>query len=190
MTIRTQLYLDVGGVLGTNLDGFWHWLAGAAAIPHDQLRGRYKSELRNTLWTGELSEHGFWDWVCSLQSAKAPDEARALLLTHLQPMPAFASLPQLSRKYDIHILSNHRVEWLNPFLVPVRSHLNSITISAEVRCAKPDPAIYRIAAAHAPAGASILFVDDARHNLDAAASLGWSTLLADPDSRWLTKLLH
>jgi putative hydrolase of the HAD superfamily len=188
MTAKTQLVLDVGGVLGTNLTRFWHELAAAASMPLEEVRRRYKQELRDMLWTGEITEPGFFAWACSLQSAMDEPRARSLMLSCLQPLPAYGLLPAWSEIFDLHVLSNHRSEWLTPFLSPVRSYLKTVTISSEVGCAKPSPDIYKLVAAALPAGAPVLFVDDAEHNLTAAAALGWQTLLADEDSRWIHQL--
>lgn len=186
--IRTQLILDVGGVLGTNLTLFWHELAASASLTFEEVRRRYKQELRDKLWTGHISEPGFFDWACSLPSSMNESEARSLMLSCLRPLPAYELLPAWSNAYDLHILSNHRSEWLTPFLEPVRPYLRTVTISSEAGCAKPSPDIYKLAAAGLPEGAPILFVDDAEHNLTAAAAHGWQTLLADPDGQWVHQL--
>jgi 2-haloacid dehalogenase len=58
-----------------------------------------------------------------------------------------------------------------------------ITVSGELKLAKPDPAIYRhvLAAAGKPA-TSCVFIDDAPRNVAAAASLGFHAIhFVDPD---------
>lgn len=188
MTMKTQLVLDVGGVLGTNLTRFWHELAVSASLPYEEIRRLYKRELRDMLWTGEITEPEFFAWACSLQISLNETQARSLMLSCLQPLPAYKLLPAWSGVYDLHILSNHRSEWLTPFLAPVRPYLKTVTISSEAGCAKPSPNIYKLAAAGLPEGAPILFVDDSEHNLTAAAAHGWQTLLADPDGQWIRQL--
>ncbi|MCI3923540.1 HAD-IA family hydrolase [Paenibacillus sp. TRM 82003] len=188
MAMRTQLILDVGGVLGTNLDRYWEVLSASAAMPYAEVRRRYKAELRDTLWTGRLTEPGFFSWSCSLAPEMSEAEARSLMISSLQPLPAYERLAAWSETYDLHVLSNHRSEWLTPFLAPVRKYLRSVTISSEVSCAKPSADIYRLVQAKLPEGAPIVFVDDAEHNLEAARERGWGTLLADPDGLWMDKI--
>ncbi|MEW9702229.1 HAD family hydrolase [Paenibacillus sp. SI8] len=188
MTIKTQLVLDVGGVLGTNLTHFWHELAASASLTYEEVRLRYKQELRDKLWTGEITEPGFFEWACSVQTSMEASQARSLMLSCLQPLPAYERLPSWSKTYDLHILSNHRSEWLVPFLAPVRPYLRTVTISSEAGFAKPSPDIYRLASAGFPEGAPVVFVDDAEHNLTAAKAHGWQTVLADPEGHWIQQI--
>lgn len=188
MTIKTQLVLDVGGVLATNLTHFWHELAALASLSFEELRLHYKQNLRDKLWTGQITEPSFFTWACSMQSSLNESQVRSLMLSCLQPLPAYELLPNWSNTYDLHILSNHRSEWLIPFLAPVRPYLKTITISDEVGFAKPSQDIFKLAAAGIPDDAPILFVDDSEHNLEAAAVYGWQTLLADPAGQWIHQL--
>jgi len=57
---------------------------------------------------------------------------------------------------------------------PVFDRFRDIVVSGTERLAKPDPAIFRLAAGrfgYAPQ--AMLFIDDNRANVDAAAALGW-----------------
>jgi len=191
MNETPQLVLDVGGVLGSNLDRFWHELADSAGLPYADMRSRYKQALRDRLWTGEMSEPGFFAWACAMQAGpvkRSEQELRSLMLECLQPLPAYGLLADWSLRYDLHILSNHRAEWLVPFLAPVRPYLKTVTVSSEAGCAKPSAAIYRHVQKGLPEGRPVLFVDDAQHNLDAAAAMGWRTLLADGEGQWTRRL--
>ena len=57
---------------------------------------------------------------------------------------------------------------------PVLNHFRDIVVSGQERLAKPDPAIFHLAAdrfGHAPA--AMLFIDDNAANIETAARLGW-----------------
>ena len=57
---------------------------------------------------------------------------------------------------------------------PVFTRFTDIVVSGTERLAKPDPAIFRLAAerfGHAPE--AMLFIDDSAENVGAAAALGW-----------------
>ncbi|CAM4325078.1 HAD family hydrolase [Paenibacillus tarimensis] len=185
---RPQLILDVGGVLAANLTDFWRYAASAAGLSYSVLRGRYKEQLRTSLWTGELSEAAFWGWLAEACPLLKTEQAQAALQSCLKPLPALALLPRWHHIADIHILSNHRAEWLRPWLAPYRNYLTSLTISSEAGCCKPDPALYRLAAVNLLPGRNTLYVDDAEHNLVPAAALGWHTLLADPEGYWVNQV--
>jgi 2-haloacid dehalogenase len=77
---------------------------------------------------------------------------------------------------------------------PVLDHMRDIVVSGHERLVKPDAEIYHLAArrfGHPPAG--MLFIDDSRPNIEAAAALGWQvhhfteadTLRADLAARGL-----
>ena len=59
---------------------------------------------------------------------------------------------------------------------PILGHFRDIVVSGDEKLTKPDPAIYRLAAARFgfdPAG--MLFIDDSAANIESAAALGWQT---------------
>lgn len=63
-------------------------------------------------------------------------------------------------------------------------------ISGEMGMIKPDPAIYQ--AVEADCGipsAALLFTDDRRENIDAAAARGWQTHLFDGPQGWAARLV-
>ncbi|WP_461671151.1 HAD family hydrolase, partial [Mycobacterium tuberculosis] len=83
----------------------------------------------------------------------------------------------------IHLLSNHRHEWLEELLEPIRPYLKSITISSQVGCCKPDIEIFEIVKSRINK-TKTLYVDDQEKNLDSAKKLGWTTVHADEDGKW------
>jgi putative hydrolase of the HAD superfamily len=185
MPLKPQLVLDAGGVLLTNLDSFWKTLAKLAGAPFDELRARYRREMRGLLWSGGISEPDFWSWLSAAWPGLDIASARQALLDSMKPLPALNHLQAWSSLADLHILSNHRAEWLLPQLDHRIRLFSGITISSEAGCFKPDPRIYETAAAKIPPGAPVLFVDDHPGNLRAAETFGWHTLLADEaDSGW------
>lgn len=187
--MRPQLVLDVGGVLLSNLTGFWRSLPDAAGVPYEAIRSAYKQEMREALWCGRSDEPGFWRWLAARWPGIDPTGARQALIDSMQPLPALALLPAWSRLADVHILSNHRAEWLRPLLAPHLPHLASLTVSSEAGCAKPNAAIYEAARRNLPLGAPVLFVDDKRSNLRASEAFGWHTLLADEqDHAWTAEV--
>jgi len=186
---RPQLVLDVGGVLLSNLTpAFWSEATARGRAEYAAVRSRYKSEIRDDLWSGALTEEQFWRWIGTNCPSVTPSEGQALLMDCLVPLPALERLHDWSRMADLHLLSNHRHEWLLPKLSHVIGLFRSVTVSSQAGCFKPNAAIYRIAAESLAAGAPILFVDDSAANLQQAESLGWSTLLADADGGWIQRV--
>jgi 2-haloacid dehalogenase len=72
---------------------------------------------------------------------------------------------------------------------PIFDRFRDIVVSGEERIAKPDPAIYRLAAArfgHAPE--AMLFVDDSEANVAAAVACGWQGHRFTDAARWADDL--
>ena len=63
---------------------------------------------------------------------------------------------------------------------PAFAHLKDVVVSGAVGLMKPDPRIFRLSAERAglPPG-ELLFVDDSRTNIDAAAACGFDVHLFD-----------
>ncbi|REE69598.1 putative hydrolase of the HAD superfamily [Paenibacillus taihuensis] len=185
---RLQLVLDAGGVIVTNLPELWREIADIAAVPYKELKGGFKQELRDTLWSGQVGEDAFWRWMNRYCPQLAIEDGRALMVKHLRVLPAFDRIPVWSEAADIHLLSNHRHEWLLPVLEPIKPFVASITISSQSGFCKPVAQIYEIVQTNLKSHERILFVDDSEGNLAPARELGWQTLLADEDGLWVRKI--
>ncbi len=188
--LRPQLVLDIGGVLVTDLtQEFWDWLADRACTPEDQVLAWFREDIRIALWTGAITEGQFWTRLAARFPTVDVDAAQTRLRKSLQPLPAMAHLAAWSRVADIHLLSNHRMEWIKPTLDPIMRHVRSVTISSVVGCCKPHPAIYAVTAAKLPPDSLIVFVDNQHRNLLPARALGWKTVYADEQETWMHTLL-
>ncbi|MFD0959567.1 HAD-IA family hydrolase [Paenibacillus chungangensis] len=186
---RLQLVLDVGGVLASNLSPvFWELVSEAAGIPSGQneIYKLYRKEVSEKLWIGEITEQQFWEWLEAQSPSLVKELCESFLYRCLQPLPAMGKLETWSRSADIHILSNHIEIWLQPLLNRIRPSIGHTVISSQVAMKKPDAAIFHHMAALLPSGSPILFVDDKPGNLEIARSVGWQSMLADPEGVWLS----
>ncbi|CAM3431457.1 HAD family hydrolase [Marinicrinis lubricantis] len=191
MSNKPHLMLDVGGVLLSNLSPlFWKELPLAEEAVSEPLVKQFKTDIRTPLWTGQMEEPHFWSWLMQHFPGTDPAVLRSLLFKHLTPLPGLYKLEEWSRRADIHLLSNHRAEWIVPILKKegVTRFLNSVTISSEVRCCKPGREIYEMAAVHLNGDGRIVFVDDQEKNFPQAKRIGWKTILADPQGRWMEEI--
>jgi FMN phosphatase YigB (HAD superfamily) len=186
---KPQLILDIGGVLVTDLtEGFWGWVAGTAGVPEDQVLMWFRQDVRLALWTGAITEGQFWTQLATRFPTIDPGAARTALRAHLQPLPAMTHLADWARLADIHLLSNHRREWITPVLGPIMHHVRSVTISSVVGCCKPHPDIYAVTAAKVLPGSLTVFVDNQHQNLLPAKALGWRIVYADTGGTWMHAL--
>ncbi|MGG3279400.1 haloacid dehalogenase [Paenibacillus solani] len=180
-----QLVLDVAGVLITNFSpGFWDETARVSEITYEELKRLFAAEIRKPLWTGQIGEEDFWLWLaryCPIE----PLELKKQLFNNLKTMRAFDLIPKWSEQADIHLLSNHRSEWLEVLLAPIQPYLTSVTISSEAGRCKPDLQFYHIIASKLASGSNIIYVDDQMRNLAPAESLSWTPVLADSDGKWI-----
>ncbi|WP_197035531.1 HAD-IA family hydrolase [Paenibacillus sp. UNC451MF] len=187
---KPQLVLDAAGVIVTNFSPlFWKEIIGDSAISFEELKALFKKEMRLRLWTGEASLDEFWSWLSERTPQMDKLHTKRLIDKHLVSLPAFDLIIQWSVQADIHILSNHRTEWLAPVLNPIANNLKSITISSEAGCCKPDPTIYRLVQSKIEdPNASVIYVDDQEKNMVEAEKLGWHTIIADPGGEWVSEI--
>ncbi|MCM3783443.1 HAD-IA family hydrolase [Neobacillus mesonae] len=188
MSNKIQLVLDAGGVITANLSpAYWKELSPASLSSEESIVHKFKREIREKLWSGHVTEADFYLWVRGHSSElKQNDEQfRQLVQGHLRLLPASEHLEEWSGKADLHILSNHRHEWLTPVLAPILPFIASCTISSEVGMCKPSASIYTYL--HRKLGNldDIYFVDDQERNLLPAREMGWKTILADPEGQWV-----
>ncbi|GIP29396.1 hypothetical protein J23TS9_45260 [Paenibacillus sp. J23TS9] len=185
MENRPQLVLDIAGVLVNNISSvFWKELVAVSGVTLQVIKEQF-NEIRRNLWTGNLKEEQLWVWLVNRYPGINTDKAREILIKTLEPLPSVQYLEQWSRIADIHLLSNHCREWLEPILTVLEKHTKSITISNQVGLCKPDIQIYEMVASHFEFNERVLYVDDQEKNLKPAISLGWETLLADDNNHWI-----
>jgi 2-haloacid dehalogenase len=94
------------------------------------------------------------------------------------PVPGTAELVERldARGVPLFAITNFGADFWEMFrpTAPVLDRFGDIVVSGRERIAKPDPAIFDLAAGrfgHQPQ--AMLFVDDNRANVEAAAALGW-----------------
>ncbi|MEC0089502.1 HAD family hydrolase [Paenibacillus macquariensis] len=187
--IKYQLVLDVAGVIVTNLSPtYWVEMSALSGVSYEFLHNQFKHEIRELLWTGKISEEEFWEWIIRQCPSIETHEAQSMLYKHLRTLPAFDYIPGWSEVADIHLLSNHRQEWLEPLLEPIWPYLKSITISSSVGLCKPRPEIYTIVNAKLDPMLQVMYIDDQDKNMKPAKELSWNTLTADIEGKWLEQV--
>lgn len=185
---RKQLVLDAGGVVITNLTLFWTLIGEASGRPHADVKAAFAAEIRDGFWSGSLPEADFWRWLGGSCPGLPEREARECLRRAIRPLPAFQCIPAWSRLADVHILSNHRAEWLSPCLAPIRPYVRHVVISSEAGAVKPSDAIFERLLRKLDPADPVLYVDDQRKNAAAAERAGWHGLLADEREAWIDRV--
>ncbi|GGF90262.1 HAD family hydrolase [Paenibacillus abyssi] len=184
MSKKTDLVLDIAGVIATNFSPiFWKDLSIKFNVAYDDLV-KFKKELRIELWTGKINEQDFWARLIERFPMVDGGYAAIKLLSVIEPLPAFEEVPLWSEYANIHLLSNHRIEWVKHIISPIEEYISSITISSEVGFCKPQVDIYLIVNSKCKNKDNVLLVDDQEKNLIEARNLGWNTLLADGKGEW------
>lgn len=188
MAMKNELILDIAGVLATNFSpSFWSKLSDDTNIPFEIL-AQFKREIRENLWTGKIEEEEFWNQICNKYPVINIKKAKDLLISSITPLPAIKEIPIWSKYVNIHLLSNHRIEWIQSIIMPIEKHISSVTISSQVGCCKPNREIYTLVNARLTNKNNVWFVDDQIKNLKEAKLLGWNTLLADEEGEWINKI--
>lgn len=145
--------------------------------------------MREELWTGKISEEKFWTQICKGFPTIKIDSAKAILISYIKSLPALKEVATWSKYANIHLLSNHRIEWIQPIVKPIESYVSSITISSQVGYCKPNPEIYALVKMQLCNESNVLFVDDQEKNFKEARVLGWNTLLADENGDWIERII-
>jgi FMN phosphatase YigB (HAD superfamily) len=159
---KPQLVLDIAGVLMSNLSPlFWEELALHAHVPYAVLKAQFKQDIRQKLWSGQLSEPAFWLWLNKQCPSLEFSEAKNMLFKNLYPLPAIKWLDSWSQIANIHLLSNNGLEWLTHFISSVQPFVKSITISSEAGLCKPDLQIYQHVQQQMQNTHKVLFVETA-----------------------------
>lgn len=185
---KKELILDVAGVLVTNFSPlFWQELSEESNTPYEELF-QFRKEMREELWTGKIPVEGFWIQLCRKFPAINRDKAKEILISNIRPLPGIEKVKTWSKYVNIHLLSNHRIEWVQSILKPIEPYVRSITISSQVGYCKPNPEIYALVHAQLTLRENIWFVDDQDKNFSEAKLLGWNTLLADENGDWVHKI--
>lgn len=188
MSEKPDLVLDIAGVIATNFSTvFWEEMSLTFGVKYDDLI-QFRKEIREELWTGAITEQEFWMYLVNRFPTINKAYARCQLLSLITPLSALEEIPVWSKYASIHLLSNHRIEWVKHIIQPVENHIKSITISSEVGCCKPQVGIYLEVASILETKGEVLFVDDQEKNLREARNLGWNTLLADDKGEWIKKI--
>ncbi len=151
---------------------------------------KFRKEVREQLWTGKMTDEEFWDKLIERFPTIDKEYAGTKLLSVIKPLPALEQIPLWSKYANIHLLSNHRIEWVKHIIRPVEDYIKSITISGEVGFCKPQVDIYLKVNSHLNGNENVLFVDDQEKNLIEARNLGWNTLLADDKGKWIKNVSH
>lgn len=120
------------------------------------------------------------------------DAAFCAFLTGI-PVHRLEALRELRKRYKIYLLSNtNEIMWQSKIADEFRKegreredYFDGIVTSFEAKALKPDARIFDFACRKLDIRPDeTLFVDDSRSNLDAAAALGFKTLLAAPGSEF------
>ncbi|MCP1134446.1 HAD-IA family hydrolase [Paenibacillus polysaccharolyticus] len=184
MRDKPQLVLDIAGVLLSNMSLMcWKEMIQETNLSADQLKMHFGS-IKKQLWTGKMKEEEFWISLGEMFPELPIGRARDILFDSIVPLPAAGYLERWSKSADIHLLSNHCSEWIQPNLDSLSHYAKSVTISNQVGLCKPEIEIYQLVETHLAGGVDVLFIDDQEKNLHSAKHLGWKTLLADEEGKW------
>ena len=188
MKEKLELVLDLAGVLVTNFSpNFWMNLSSSFNVSYNHLT-TFKKEIREELWTGKIREDVFWTMLKREFPVIDINVAKSKLYSALRPLPAIERIPLWSQNVNVHIVSNHRIEWVSSIISPLQDHLTSMTISSEIGHCKPHVDIYLEVQNHFTSNHHVWFVDDQEKNLVVARKLGWNALLADEGGEWVKKV--
>ncbi|MDE5568588.1 MAG: HAD family phosphatase [Muribaculaceae bacterium] len=148
------------------------------AITTDEFHRSLREDIRRDVTDAEI-DHAFCQFLIGI------------------PPHRLAELRKLRENYRIYLLSNtNPIMWnstiRDEFTKEGRmreDYFDGMVTSFEARSLKPDEKIFRYAEQHLGIKPEeTIFLDDSQHNLDAAARLGFHTLLVAPGTEFATLL--
>lgn len=189
------LILDFGGVVTTDFYGALSAFCVREGLPPDAfvqvLRGEGRSALA-AVESGQISQGQYEATLAALLGV----DGQGLLgraLSDLRPRASVLDLVRRVRAAGVRVavLSN---SWGSGEYDPYEGYdlehrFDAVIISDQVGLRKPDPAIYRLAAAKmGVAASSCVFVDDTAANLPVAAELGMAVVHFADEEQGVTEV--
>ena len=172
------MIFDWGGVFSLKPPGASRRsLERSLGLEPNTLGGFFREEGWLQVSTGRQTEADFWNSVCAgFPSPPGPDLAgrlwNHLFLHGLVRRSVVEMASALRAQATVSLLSNAAPS-LRQVIAPVLGLFDDVVISAEVGSRKPEPEICHLALGRLGARPEeVLFIDDFRHNIAAAAELG------------------
>jgi FMN phosphatase YigB (HAD superfamily) len=180
--------LDIGNVLLRDpISQLLKSLSEEGSRTWEELRQFYLYQVRDRMWSGDMSEDEFWGKLCSYAHTKVENELwHQRLLEIMIALPAIEKMHDWSSKSEIWLLSNHFAEWPLGRLreCGVMPTISKVLISSETHFLKPNPKAFDPVTTQLSAS-TILYVDDKIVNVEVATKLGINGLFADLDGDWI-----
>ncbi|MBA3397471.1 MAG: hypothetical protein H0T89_32900 [Deltaproteobacteria bacterium] len=181
------LVLDGQGVVFNDpLATFLAQLADATGQDRGAVLARWRDDVREHAWRGAIDDAAMW----SALAGNDPEDWGARLEAAYAPGPAAPWLPGWAALVPVWLLTNHRAAWIEQRLerFALRRWLSRVLVSDAIGALKPEPPVFAPLLGHVRDPATVLVVDDQKKNVAAAAGLGLSAVLADPEGRWIAEV--
>lgn len=182
------LVLDVHGVV---LSDYFPTFLGELAMQSGQLveqvRRRWREELRSAAWRGEIGDTELWRRL-SDGADKYPWQL--LLESGYRLGPAAPELQRWSARAPAWLLSNHRTHWLLPRLLRfgIDGHWERVLVSDGLGAVKPEARAFGPILERVNEPSAVLFVDDHACNIEAAQRLGFQVVHASDEGDWIAQI--
>lgn len=183
------LIFDVGGVL-LRTDDYaprqqWEARLGLAAGGAEALV--FNSEMGQKAQRGEVSETMLWQWIGEHLGISGQETAAfrtGFWAGDVMDWQLIALIRQLKIKLQTAVISNYadnlREELTHQFCIA--DAFDEIIISAEEQIMKPDPEIFHHALARlGRSPEEAVFIDDFKHNVQAAKDIGLAAIHFQPE---------
>ncbi|MCP4420532.1 MAG: HAD-IA family hydrolase [Chloroflexi bacterium] len=178
------LIFDVGGVLFRTEDHAprQQWETHLGLSPGGAEALVFNSKMGQKAQMGEISEPMLWQWIgnhLELSEQETAAFKTGFWAGDVMDRQLIALIRQLKTNYQTAVISNYadnlRTELIHRFCIA--DVFDEIIISAEEHIMKPNPEIFHRALTRlrcTPKDA--VFIDDFKHNIQAAADIGMATI--------------
>jgi len=180
-------FFDLGNVIVTfDHEIAWRQMGRLIGQPADVVRAAiFSSGLQQKYELGEVTERQFHEQFCRATGGRPDLEAllragREIFTLNPRVMSIVAQLHAAGHRLGIlsDTCPSHWRYLAGGQFPGIDTFFSLAVLSFETRCAKPDPAIYHIAARRAGVSpARIFFVDDRRENVAGARGEGWDAVV-------------
>ena len=180
--IKAIIFDYVGVLVGNFGNPFYNCLNKLTKKPTEEIKNTFRKHW-NKLKIGKIDDNAFWKEMSKELTLSPQDieEAKKVALKICEPKKETLDLvKQLSKKYDLYLLSNSCYGWSEHSYNTngLKLYFKHSFFSHNLKLAKPDPKIYQYALKKTHLKPEeIIYVDDKIENVNAAKKLGMHGIL-------------
>lgn len=187
------IFFDIGGVLITDPEKYMFADLALEFRKDYATLMKIRDKWIDKLVVAEITHREYWEGILKESGIEGdPKKFEQRIYEYLLEIYGMLDLVKsLKDKYKIGAISNHTIDWAKDMTKKynLKSYFDDIVLSCDVKVAKPNPEIYKIALQRLNAKPEeSLFIDNKESCLSPARKLGMKTVLFESREQLLEDL--